>query len=676
MAYTRLLTNPEATYKNYFRNIYATYGMAKESNIHNLSSKLKAGYLPEKSYKIYAPKPNGLNRMYTLMSIEDQIVYQAFANKLADQMIQLDSIKKRYKKSVFGNLYSGKNNEFFFKKWDDSYKSYTKSIIKAYNAGNDYIASFDLTACYDSINHNLLKEILRNYHFSEESIRVFITMLEAWSSPSDYVLGVGIPQGPQASGIIAEAVLGEYDKYIEDLQKRYSFKYYRYVDDIRILAKDEKTVRWVLFHLDKKSKELGLFPQASKISVHKVENIAEEVKQISKPLFEDDLDEDEKPLEASGSISDLIKGKSKDTTSLKRYMQYLQPCAKNNKLVLKAINNYPELMNAFVYYIQRYPRLLPATLVSYIKECMLDYTKQYYAGELLKAAVLNLSDKDISSLGFIADRLLKSNKTEHFIIDLLFKEQLYLLLILSGKYKADTYIKKIRKEDNWWIRQQLLSDLIQVKAPDVITKKLVNKAISSVIPDESLCAAMHVVVEPEKYILPNRKNIPSAAQEALKQAGLITRGKYSTSQINKYLEVITDEKWSFKWKDLLKAEHDNVERCVFAAMTYWRTDLTAFVNLWDTIDDRIMSVITIKHTELGGYRLGNIGGSLSSTRLSTHLPKFHCLINEIHMLRLSSYLSHPEIRNTGKYTGPIPYKEKKRIKRLITEGLREIETYW
>lgn len=651
--------------------------MAKDKNIHNLSIKLKAGYLPEKSYKIYAPKSNGLNRMYTLMSVEDQIVYQAFANKLADQMIQFDSIKKRYKKSVFGNIYSGKKSEFFFQKWDESYKAYTKSIIKAYNSGNDYIASFDLTACYDSINHNLLKEILRNYHFSEESIKVFISMLEVWSSPSkDYVLGVGIPQGPQASGIIAEAVLAEYDKYIEELQKKYSFKYYRYVDDIRILAKDEKTVQWVLFHLDKKSKELGLFPQASKIYVHKIEDITEEVKQISKPLFEDDLDEDEKPRDASSNIGSLIKNKSKDTTSLKRYMQYLQPSAKNNKLVLKAINNYPELINAFVYYIQRYPRVLPVTLVAYIYDCMLDYTKQYNAGELLKVAVLNLSNKDIDVLGEIADRLLKTNKREHFIFDLLFKEQLYLLLVLNGKYRAETYIKKIRNEDNWWIRQQLLSDLIQVNASENITKKLVNIAITSSIPDESLCAAMHVVVEPEKYILPNRKNIPSATQEALKQAGLITRGKYSTCQINKYLEVITGEKWGFRWKYLLKSEHDNVERCVFAAMTYWRTDLTAFVNLWDTIDDRIMSVITKKHTELGTYYLGKIGSYLGSKRCINYLPKFHDMIKEIHLLRLSSYLSHPVEKSTGKYTGPIPYKKKKILKKLITEGLREIELYW
>lgn len=676
MAYTRLLTNPEATYKNYFRNIYATYGIARDNNIKNLSKKLKAGYLPEKTFKIYIPKPNGLNRMYTLMSIEDQVVYQAFANKLADQM-QIDSVKKRYKRSVFGNLYGGKNSDFFFQRWEDSYKAYTKAIISAYQAGNEYIASFDLTACYDSINHNLIRDILRKYHFAEPCIGEFIIMLEAWSSPSsEYVLGVGIPQGPQASGIIAEAVLGEYDEYIEKLQKTYSFKYYRYVDDIKILAKNEKTVKWILFLLDKKSKELGLFPQASKVSVHKIKDITEEVKQISKPLFEDEIEEEAKPDEASACIVKLLRSKSNDTTSIKRYMQYLEPNAKNNKMVLNLLYEYPEVIVSFVYYIQRYPRRLPNSIVMFIKQCCLDRTKQYYAGILLRVSAFNMSEKVIADFGNLANGLLRKDNKEKFIYDLLFKEQLYLLLVLSGRFTIRTYINWINKEDNWWIKQQLLSDLVTCDASEEIENKLVNICLMSSNSDEALGAVMQIIVEPTRYNLPITSSISAVAQEALKQSGIIRRGRYSNSQINNYLEIITEEKWSFRWKKLLGGDHDNVERFIFAAMIYWRADLTAFVNLWDTIDDRMLSVMTIAHPELGGYTLGNVGGIKDSKGFRTHIPTYHRMVKQIHELRLSSYLSHTQIKNTGKYTGPIPYKEKKRIKKLIIVGMRELEAYW
>lgn len=676
LAYERLLTNPEATYKNYFRNIYATYSMAVDDNIRNLSSKMRSGYVAGTPYKIYIPKTNGLNRMYTLMPIEDQIVYQAFANKLADQM-QIEVVKKRYKKSVFGNLYAGKESKFFFQKWEDSYKSYTKSIIKAYKAGNGYIASFDLTACYDSINHNLIKDILHKYHFTEECVKQFIRLLEEWCSPSKkHLLGSGIPQGPQASGIIAEAVLGEYDAFIENIQKQYDFKYFRYVDDIKILAKDEETVKWILFLLDKKSKELGLFPQASKVSVHKIEKIEDEIKQISKPLFEDELDEEAKPEIATEAIIELVKNKSRDITTIKRYFQYVEPNTHNNKLALKLLGMYPEMISSFVYYVRRYPRKLPETILNYIKECCEDKTKQYYAGLLLQVSVYNMSSKAVAEFGSLADSLLKKDNRHQFIYDFLFKEQLYLLLILSKIFTTKTYINRIKREKNWWIHQELLSDLYKCNAPDEIVKKVVNHCLISQNQDEALCATMLVVINSSSYALPARNMIAPIAQVSLKQAGVIQRSKYSSSQINKYLEKITEQKWNFQWKTKLGADHDYIEKTIFAAMSYWKTDLTAFVNLWDTIDDRVLSIFVPTHAGFGIYTLGKIGGYTSNTKLNQELPKFSRMIIQIHEYRLSSYLSHSKVRDTGNYTGPIPYKENKKINKILIDGMTELINYW
>ena len=153
LAYTRLLTNPESTYKNLFRDTYSIYGMASEKNIALLQKSVKAGYLPTQSIRVFMPKANGLNRMYTLLSIEDQIVYQAYANILAKSLTSIPEITKRYKKSVFGNLCAPPESEFFYQRWQDSYKAYTKATIRAFQKGYKYIASFDLTACYDSINH-------------------------------------------------------------------------------------------------------------------------------------------------------------------------------------------------------------------------------------------------------------------------------------------------------------------------------------------------------------------------------------------------------------------------------------------------------------------------------------------------------------------------------------------
>lgn len=100
------------------------------------------------------------------------------------------------------------------------------------------------------------------------------------------------------------------------------------------------------------------------------------------------------------------------------------------------------------------------------------------------------------------------------------------------------------------------------------------------------------------------------------------------------------------------------------------------MNIWDTIDDRICSLITKDHTELGGYVLGNIGGIARSNGFINNIPKFHKMCMELHQLRLHSHLSHSEIKGTHQYTGPIPQNKRKTIIKLINEGVQELIQFW
>ncbi len=61
------------------------------------------------------------------------------------------------------------------------------------------------------------------------------------------------------------------------------FRYFRYVDDIRLFAKNEHDLRRLLVSLDLMSKDVGLFPQSGKISIHRVHNIEDELKSVSNP---------------------------------------------------------------------------------------------------------------------------------------------------------------------------------------------------------------------------------------------------------------------------------------------------------------------------------------------------------------------------------------------------------
>jgi hypothetical protein len=89
------------------------------------------------------------------------------------------------------------------------------------------------------------------------------------------MLGHGIPQGPEPSAFLAECFLFRFD--------RMPFRgvvYLRYVDDIKLMAKDESAVRRALLRLDIESKHVGLVPQAQKIECRKVADLDELRKNI------------------------------------------------------------------------------------------------------------------------------------------------------------------------------------------------------------------------------------------------------------------------------------------------------------------------------------------------------------------------------------------------------------
>ena len=533
LAFQRLITNPENTYKNYFRQTYNNYAYALDSNISVLSKKIKAGFLPNPALQVFMPKSNGLSRMYTLLSIEDQIVCQAFGNIIADSLTSGRTVRKRYKQSVFGNLYTESDSIYFYQDWKQSYSAFSKAISKSHMLGNDYIGSFDLTACYDSINHNTLSKALnRRCDIDEACIDALIRLIESWMANSIKEIGIGIPQGPQTSGIISEVVLSEYDEYIEELKKLHEFDYYRYVDDIKVLAKDEVTVKWILFLLDKKSKEMGLFPQSSKISIHKINKIEDEIKTISVPLFEDEYDEGTMSIVATKKIKKLIKEEPADLTTIRRYFRFVKQNSESNKLAIRTVEQFPNLIDAFSYYVKRYPRTIPPTIVEYIYSCCNNRASQYASGLLLEAAAGNISKRDIPRFASLARELINQDKKNEFIIDCRFKAQL-ISLLLSDENKTNIRTLNYLKKSNWWIKTSVLLSAEEREYTRSLSKAFYDTCIGAEECDLSLASAKSILSKSGDYTLPKIRTIAPVAQNMLVEGKVIRRKRYSSSQINK-----------------------------------------------------------------------------------------------------------------------------------------------
>ncbi len=270
LAWLRVRTSTERTYREYFRSIYRAFGLAAEARLASIRRGILSGsYEPSRPTKVYFPKPSGLQRTYTLLSVEDHIVFQAIANVIADRLHR--RAESRYYRSVFGHVYAGPHAEFFYRDWRKSYTTFTNAMRRAFHDGFTYAAKFDLTACYDSIDHGVLTYFLADLGVHEECSSLLCKLLKRWTDSGSknkepIYHGHGIPQGPVPSGLVAEVVLRHFDS----TDRHRSLRYFRYVDDIRLFAKDETSLRHELFNLDIRSKEIGLFPQSSKVSIHPV----------------------------------------------------------------------------------------------------------------------------------------------------------------------------------------------------------------------------------------------------------------------------------------------------------------------------------------------------------------------------------------------------------------------
>lgn len=156
LAWRRITTGKNQQYKRFFREIYYGYETGLDANLRDLHQRLKGGsYEAQQPTRVYTPKPSGLQRPLTLLSIEDQIVYQAAANLMAARL--RTKRQPLELKSVFSSiLEDDPKSIFFLKDWRLSYHAFQDRIAEHFHAGLRWIAHFDLAAFYDTISHDQL----------------------------------------------------------------------------------------------------------------------------------------------------------------------------------------------------------------------------------------------------------------------------------------------------------------------------------------------------------------------------------------------------------------------------------------------------------------------------------------------------------------------------------------
>ena len=384
LAWRRITTGNNHAHKHYFRNLYYAYETALIANLGNLHERLHGGsFRPQPPTRIYLPKPSGLQRPITLLSIEDQIVLQAIANcfalRLAPRRRSLEL------QSVFSNLLQKeKASIFFLQDWHSTYYQFERKIEALFNMGLRWIAHFDLAAFYDTISHDLLlRTAFPRGGFSDGTDKI-LGWLKTWSSERQtFTYGHGIPQGPIASDFLAECFLLPIDELLTK-----EFSYLRYVDDIRLFGSSELEVRKAAIQLEVLCRERGLIPQGKKFAITEAQSLEDALGMLPSiaPPNREETSEKSFSLPAEEAIAQFESSLDEEGNLIAdktraRYVLYrAEPSQKLLKHVLKLLARHPEHIDAFVYHLRSYQK--SKQIVETCLELLQTTPYEYVQGEM------------------------------------------------------------------------------------------------------------------------------------------------------------------------------------------------------------------------------------------------------------------------------------------------------
>lgn len=660
-------SNPDRAYKSYFRDHYSSYASAEDQLLDSLANRLRRRiYEPQSATKIFFPKLSGILRPYSLITVEDQIVYQAAANVVADAL--LPRARSRYLHEVFGHLYAGRLSPWFYRKWSDGYRQFNSAAIAAFESGFRVTASFDLTACYDSIDHGVLCHFLRKLGLDREFNIQLSNWLTTWTATETQIRhNHGIPQGPLPSGLIAEVVLGHFD---DQRRSEKSVRYLRYVDDIRLFARRERELRKMLTRLDMLSKDVGLFPQSGKIEIHEVKNIRDELKSISQPgegLIGNRAISQTKIRKRLRALTKRFK--VIDPTRFKFILGSANPSPEVTRRVFRVFDGAPIYYEALSRYLARYDQL-PSELVDrLLKEIRI----QTLYPAIQAAFVNTLIDRVPSNRETKVRTVLKglwSPKIRQ--ADLAGSIARYL--IPRGALTESQLLYAATRARSWWLRGEIALSL-SVEDPNSNRGVVLNALVCDLVADPAVAAAW-IAGRNGISITARRRDLSPGAKLVLREFGLVKRGGRRVCGINASLIKMTGVSTRIDWRKFFEGNYRSAERQLVECRAYSETNASAWVNGMDVFNDWLLMALYRHDPGLGTYEAGKIGSVMGSVRLQAAYPAISTLVREIHEKRYASHLSHAKVKRSGKATAPVRFSYLRKGRRLLGYAARAIDKHF
>lgn len=673
-AYRWLLSNPDAEYKSYFRDAYDAFALASETHLRWIRQQgLRECYQVSHASKVLLPKPSGSLRSITLLTVEDQIVYQACVNLIADALNR--RTRHRYETTIFAHLYGGRTSAFFYRRWQTGYKKFGARIRAAHGKGFTHIADFDLASFYDSIDHNVLRHFLIDLKIDEDTITFLLDCLKVWTSttwsngPKNIYHGHGIPQGPMSSGMLSEAVLLHLD---EAGEKGRHTVYLRYVDDVKILAKSEEELRRKLVKLDITAKEVGLFPQTSKINIRVIGDPDDEIKSVSRPpepAIKPIVNQDK----LIARISAMIRGGRVAPPLVSRFkylVAHVDPTFRLNNKLLLVLANQPELSDTIAKYFSRY-RKIPDSVAKTVFS-MLNEPELYHAvnANILEACAENMHPNWKVPFGqYAADRLVRF-KRNALPIQPTFKAALVRWGLMAPTLTFAETKKLMRTETDWWVKMRAMRALTPDTFGPPSYAQFVNDALRDQIGEAANIAASRILLDKVALVRPYG-NVAEGAKRTLKAAGIIRIKGQRSSRINEIMAYIFKRnETAYQWDTFFAGGHRQAEIMMIFLKRNRETNIDAFLVQLDSYCDFLTAEIWSRLKPGKGYP--NFGHAIKDATLVAALPKLMASLLVLHDLRLQSTTAHPR-QKAGTPTRRLKHRDFYKLRPGLIDGLDEFE---